>query len=464
MPEIDREDLLAQRAEEKRTFEESARLNQLVMQQATGDTVSSAAKRKHTQRGATKTKMDKLAELKARRKAKDDRKKTGKDKASPKRGGSVSSNDMEISSDEEDGEINKDEQLEERVRNTFEKPEVQEQITIADIQPLLLTRDLIAKHYVRPWFEEYVKGCFVRFLIGNENREPVYRLCEVTNLGAEICKPYKVNEQLVNQVFELKHGKYIKLFPMDKVSNTTVTQREFDRLVRVSLHEKTPLPTKRQLEKKKAHIAHLTTQAMTEAELAAMLARRNAIQPNRVSRQQALQERSRLQQERSLAIRREDFQEAAQLEAKLKELDEAAASEAPTAPKQPDVNDIFAKINEKNRQRNLEAIRKAEAEQAIKKRLERKALASGSGTLTPVDPSARVRTVPKLFKDRASRGGTPSGALTPNLTPPTKPADGAERSSRSPIPPLSMPPAASTAKKTDFETSMMNIEIDLGDF
>ena len=186
---------------------------------------------------------------------------------------------------------------------------------------------------------------------------------------------------------------------------------------------------------------------------------------------------------------REDFEEAAMVEAKLKELDQAAASEAPAQPKQPDVNDVFAKINERNRQRNLEAIRKAEAEQALKKRLERKALASGSGTLTPVDPSARVRTVPKLFKDKAryvhfplfsrkgfielvspfllsasSRSGTPSGALTPNLTPPTKPADGADRASRSPIPPLSMPPAASPAKKTDFETSMMNIEIDLGDF
>ena len=91
MPEIEREEILAQRAEEKRKYEENFKLNQLAQQQSNGDAVAAAAKSmlqfwtgtwiliiakgKHTQRGATKTKSDKLAELKAKRKAKDDRKK-----------------------------------------------------------------------------------------------------------------------------------------------------------------------------------------------------------------------------------------------------------------------------------------------------------------------------------------------------------------------------------------------------
>jgi hypothetical protein len=65
---------------------------------------------------------------------------------------------MDISSEEEDGEINKDEQLEERVRNTFDKVEPEEQIVIADVQSVLLTRDKLAKHYGHSWFEDYVKG------------------------------------------------------------------------------------------------------------------------------------------------------------------------------------------------------------------------------------------------------------------------------------------------------------------
>jgi hypothetical protein len=41
----------------------------------------------------------------------------------------------------------------------------------------------------------------------------------VLDLGAELSKPYKVNNQLVNQTLELKHGMAVKAFQMDKVSN-----------------------------------------------------------------------------------------------------------------------------------------------------------------------------------------------------------------------------------------------------
>jgi Plus-3 domain len=39
------------------------------------------------------------------------------------------------------------------------------------------------------------------------------------DLAADLVKPYKVNDKTVNQAFELKHGKSIRLFLMDKVSN-----------------------------------------------------------------------------------------------------------------------------------------------------------------------------------------------------------------------------------------------------
>ncbi len=39
------------------------------------------------------------------------------------------------------------------------------------------------------------------------------------DLAPDFVKPYKINERLVNQAFELKHGKSQKTFTMDKVSN-----------------------------------------------------------------------------------------------------------------------------------------------------------------------------------------------------------------------------------------------------
>jgi len=40
------------------------------------------------------------------------------------------------------------------------------------------------------------------------------------DLGVDIVKPYMIDDKTVNQTFELKHGKSIRLFLMDKVSNS----------------------------------------------------------------------------------------------------------------------------------------------------------------------------------------------------------------------------------------------------
>lgn len=40
------------------------------------------------------------------------------------------------------------------------------------------------------------------------------------DLGADLVKPYKIDDKTVNHSFELKHGKSVRLFNMDKVSNS----------------------------------------------------------------------------------------------------------------------------------------------------------------------------------------------------------------------------------------------------
>ena len=39
------------------------------------------------------------------------------------------------------------------------------------------------------------------------------------DLAPDFVKPYKVNDKTMNQAFELRHGKSLKVFMMDKVSN-----------------------------------------------------------------------------------------------------------------------------------------------------------------------------------------------------------------------------------------------------
>ena len=73
---------------------------------------------------------------------------------------------METSDDEEeDGQITKYDEEEERDRKLFSKtaPEEEGPITIEDLEKCRVTRTQIAKHCMAPWFEDYIKSTKVTF-------------------------------------------------------------------------------------------------------------------------------------------------------------------------------------------------------------------------------------------------------------------------------------------------------------
>jgi len=106
-----------------------------------------------------------------------------------------------------------------------------------------------------------------------------------------------------------------------------------------------------------------------------------------------------------LAQRRQDAKEVEEIERKIAEFDavHGTGAEGTTTPNH-DTSDVLTKLSEKNRKANAEAVRRAEIAEAERRRRERKlALAGNSGTVTPTDPSARLRTIPRTFN-----------AVTPN--------------------------------------------------
>ncbi|KAI0634196.1 hypothetical protein C8Q77DRAFT_1110366 [Trametes polyzona] len=454
MSEIDREDILAQRQEEMQRYTDKRNLeNMLKMQSGRGsadESVSKAAKRTHAVRGATKEKSRKLDELKAKRKAKDEKKRTRAN--SPKRDRSSSPMDMETSEDEEDGQITKYDEEEERDRRLYGKSNPDDEpITLEDLNKCRASRGQMVKFCMAPWFEEFVKGAWVRLLIGQENNRPVYRICEVIDVSSNFAKPYKVDDQTVNQELELKHGESSKRFTMEKISNAPFEQKEFDRLVAQCEVDKVKLPTKRQMEKKAAQMDRLANQPMTESDIAAMLARKQAMQTAKQSSAHLAMERSRLHQAKTLALRRQDYEEVKQIEAQLSEL--ASAREAQ---REESSSDILARLNERNRKANMEAVRKAERAELERKRRERSLRA---GTATPTSGAAADALARIRAKHMGSRPGTPGT--------PVPPAEGGEATPRS-VSPQSGATTAPAPKSTNglsFEASLLqSVEIDLGDF
>ncbi|KAH9988251.1 hypothetical protein BJV74DRAFT_839646 [Russula compacta] len=446
MPEIEREEVIAQRLEELQRITDKRNLDQMLKAQkdGDGDSVARAAKRQHTVRGATKEKSRKLDELKAKRKAKDERKRS---RGSPKRDRSSSPMEMETSDEEaEDGQITKFEQEEEKERKllgiTFPS---NEPMTMEDLNRLRLSRDILAKHFLAPWFEDYVKGAYVRYLVGVDKYR-IYEISQVQNHS----KHYKINEKITcNLALELKYGTSVEVVPMDRVSNVDFNEGEFSRFKLTLETARIKLPTKRELEKKRAQMKKLIDQPMTESDISAMLRRKSQLQGD-AGKPQAnwvTLERARLTQARMLALRRNDKADAAMYETQLAEL----AIENP--PVQSETTEsasaLLAKVNERNRKANLEAVRRAELQEAERKRRERRL-----GTPTaPVDPSARLRTVPRMFASRSTTPN-PSGSPSPDGSSVKASHKTAEQS-----------PSKAGSGKGDFHARVLDtIEIDLGDF
>ena len=133
----------------------------------------------------------------------------------------------------------------------------------------------------------------------------------------------------------------------------------------------------------------------TQSDITAMLARKNELQAGKHTTQSTTMERSRLNQERTLALRRHDYTNVEVIDRQLAELPVVVTT------REEEVGDLLTKVNERNRKANLDAVRKSEIQEVERKRRDRQlqAAARASGTSTPVDPSARLRTVPKLFNN-----------------------------------------------------------------
>ncbi|KAH8110223.1 hypothetical protein DFH11DRAFT_1746674 [Phellopilus nigrolimitatus] len=278
------------------------------------------------------------------------------------------------SEDEEDGQISKLEQQEERESRLLNKAK----LTLEDLEKCRLSCNKLFKYALMPWFEDFVKGSWVRYLIGADQGQPVYRICEIANLGANPAKPYKIENEYFDTSLELRHGAAIKVFPMDKVSNAAFTEDEWRRFKATCEHEKVKLPARRAIEKKLQQFDKLTSHSLTEADVTAILARKaelnRSLPKSRTTATKA--ERAELVRMRALAQMRRDFVESAALEVQLAALD---AWPGVGVPARSEKEDILAKANR-------DAVRRAEvaeAERRKKARLARAAAANGLRAGTP---------------------------------------------------------------------------------
>lgn len=320
LPEMERESILAQRLEEMQRIADRHNLSKLMANRGDGggladDSVAQAAKRKRNMTNSAREKASTRDALKASRKAREERRAhhtpgTRESPSKRRRSSSSASSDMNMSTDEE-------EKPRSRKRSENKVEEDNRDITVQDLGRLQLTRTQLAKEYMKPWFEEYVTGAWVRYLIGSNEGKAVYRICEIKSIGSRTVLPYTVENVTMNQQLELAFAKSTRLFNMDKVSNSAFTEREFDRLVATCKQERCPLPKPSHIQEKRQGMKACEARNLTEADVAAMIARRRTINPNEVSFSQRIAEGSRIRQELNAALARSDNAEVTRLRAEL---------------------------------------------------------------------------------------------------------------------------------------------------
>jgi RNA polymerase-associated protein RTF1 len=82
-----------------------------------------------------------------------------------------------------------------------------------------------------------------------DTREQVYRLCYIQGTS-EYHRPYKFGKNMVNTTLTLAHGKATKEFLMDLVSNSPITEREWDRYVKTMKTEQQSLVSNEHVKRK----------------------------------------------------------------------------------------------------------------------------------------------------------------------------------------------------------------------
>lgn len=153
-----------------------------------------------------------------------------------------------------------------------------QQAVYSDYLRIFLRREDIAKVLHEPYLEDYLKGCYVKYLIGSNNNQPVYRACEIVGIGRTE-KAYKIGtakgEEETKVYLKLSSkGEIADRRKLDKVSNHTITEKEIESQIEGLLAKKITPPTKRDIRVKRQRMKDFRSYIYSEQEVQSMIATR----------------------------------------------------------------------------------------------------------------------------------------------------------------------------------------------
>ncbi|KAL8916663.1 MAG: hypothetical protein Q9172_006203 [Xanthocarpia lactea] len=312
-----------------------------------------------------------------------------------------------------------------------------------DFERVRIGRDNFAKVCFYPGFDDAIKDCYARVNIGPNHAtgESIYRMAKISGFAEG--RPYAmegVNHKnfVTTQYAKVTIGKSERTVPFIACSTAKFTELEFDDYKNKMLADDLPLPAKPFLIGKIADINRLINHQFTPEEIQKKLERSGVLQQrfNTI-------ERASLVNRRQKAEARGDEEAVVQLTKEITEIDgpklafNTSLYKTSTKPTNagPTQQERLAELNRANRKANAADVRKAQQAERRAEALARKRVERGEAV---ADPFARVKTRPRtnydaggehlappkaaakavddLFEDGTksnSRAGTPGRAGTP---------------------------------------------------
>lgn len=428
LPEVERESFLADRSEEIQEAAQSAQLRQLMASRAKQDSqkkrkadeVEEDDKPQPKRTAKTKT-SENIANYKRLREERHEQRKRG-DNRPIRNDLTPSPSDRDRDSDR-DADADSDEvEWDDRRRGSPVRREPPP--SKRDIDRVRVGRSNFSKVCFYPGFDEAITGCFCRVAIGPHRTtgEPQYRMTQIK--GFTTGREYKMETGPTGRTFRtnqyaiLAHGKAEKEWPFIACSDQMFTNSEYERYMSTVQAEGLRAPTVSFLADKCQDISNLLNRSWTDLEITERVRKMNGMPIEA------------------------DGTEPTQAISSAKD-DPVHPSPSKPATTTQDANAAgimtqqqrLAALNERNRQANAEAIRKAQTEER-KKELELKAkLEKGDGE---VNPFARVKNKARGMLDvNRPRASTPLQAEDKNKAKDANgTADGAQAEKPKPKPQL----------------------------
>ncbi|KAF3932160.1 hypothetical protein ABW20_dc0108359 [Dactylellina cionopaga] len=416
LPELQKETILADRAEEIHKFNE-ARDMKARMQKQKRETeknkkreaedllkasASGGARRSTREESSAKKTVDskKKAQLNELVKKRDERTARKAGVSTSEKGRKKRRDDSQDRSEGEDSESDQDSS--QAVFVSLEKSSARkgnEEAGLADLKLLIVGRSTVAKYWAHPGFEDATIGCFARICIGNhpETGRSVYRLCmikawqdsrhiyEVTGGDRSI----KFRRNAVIAVADAERPTRVDVF-----SDAMPTEDEFRWWSAAMTTAEIKRPTISFVEKQREKTKQVTQRRLSNEDFEEMRLKKNSYYPDDPIL--PFLDIPGLKKRRQKLVDEGDEAEILKID---RELEWRAPPKALTASLgKPTQLDILGQINKRNRETNRHDIRKAQIEEKKKSEIAAR-MAAANGDSSFVDQSARVKTHARIYHD-----------------------------------------------------------------